>query len=415
MPALLDEQGASTLTKLSTHFHAMALSAQETALRARIDARAGNGLRLLEQLVRINSGSGNLPGIEAVGDLVKPAFDDLGFTTRWHLPAKGHGRERAARSLVARRKGGSGATPVFITAHLDTVFEPEDGFEGFRVEADRAIGPGVVDCKGGVIAILAALDALASEGMLDRVDCRVVLGGDEETGSFESREIIQQEAAGSAYSLVFEGGRPSGDIVRYRAGNGGFDVTAIGKAAHAGNAHAEGVNAIEVLSAAVLALQKLTDYSRGITVNVGTIRGGAKRNIVPGDALATVDVRYAHAADGPAFEAAVRDVEKVAAAYKGTLRITGGLNRPPYPDASKPIGELAERWIAAAAELGVAMKAGPTGGGSDGNWTAAMGIPTLDGLGPVGGKYHTFGEYLIVKTLPERAAVAAVGIARLAQ
>lgn len=417
MPALLVDQGPSTLrerlTKLSTGFHAMALNARETALRARIDGKAAERVLYLEDLVRINSGSGNLAGIEAVGDLVKPAFDALGFTTRWHAPAKGHGREKAARSLVARRKGATGATQIFITAHLDTVFEPADGFEGFTVEGDKAIGPGIVDCKGGVVAILAALDALSAEGMLDRADVRVVLGGDEETGSFESRDVIEQEAAGSKYALVFEGGRPSGDIVSYRAGNGGYDITAIGKAAHAGNAHQDGINAIETLSAAVLGLQKLTDYSRGITVNVGTIRGGTKRNIVPAEASCAVDVRYAHASDGPAFDAAVRAVAKLGEERRGKIEIRGGLNRPPYPENDRGIAELAERWIAAASELGITMKAGPTGGGSDGNWTAAMGIPTLDGLGPVGGKYHTVGEYLMLKTLPERAALAAIGIARL--
>lgn len=394
----------------------MPLTAPETAFRARIDSRADERIAFLERLVRINSGSGNIAGIETVGDLVKPAFDALGFTTRWHTPAKGHGREKAARSLVARRKGAAGATPVFITAHLDTVFEPADGFEGFTIDGEKAIGPGIVDCKGGVVAILAALDALhdAGAGVLDRVDCRVVLGGDEETGSFESRDVIEQEAAGSKYALVFEGGRPTGDIVSYRAGNGGYDVTATGKAAHAGNAHQDGVNAIEILSAAVLALQKLTDYSRGITVNVGTIRGGTKRNIVPAEARCAVDVRYAHAADGPAFDAAVRAVAKLGPERKGAIEISGGLNRPPYPDADRAIAALADRWIATASELGVTMKAGPTGGGSDGNWTAAMGIPTLDGLGPVGGKYHTIGEYLILKTLAERSAIAAIGLSRLA-
>ena len=392
----------------------MALSAKETALRAHVDSKTDARLSFLERLVRINSGSSNLAGVDAVGDLVKPAFDDLGFTTHWHREAKGHGRETAARSLVARRKGAAGATPIFVTAHLDTVFEPADGFEGFRIEDGKAIGPGVVDCKGGVVAILAALDALRSEGLLDRVDCRVVLGGDEETGSYESRAIIEQEAAGSAYALVFEGGRPSGDIVTYRAGNGGFDVRAVGKAAHAGNAHKDGVNAIEILAAAVLAFQKLTDYSRGITVNVGTIEGGTKRNIVPGEATARVDVRYAHAEDGPGFDAAIRGVADLAKGYGGSLEIGGGLNRPPYPKDDPKIAELASRWLAVAAELGVTPKPVPTGGGSDGNWTAAMGIPTLDGLGPVGGKYHTFGEYLVIKTLPERAAIAAIGMARLA-
>lgn len=392
----------------------MAISARETALRAHVEGRSSRDLSFLEKLVLVNSGSANLAGIDAVGDLVQPAFDALGFTTRWHREPRGHGRATAARSLVARRKGGSAATPIFLTAHLDTVFEPADGFEGFHVAGDRGIGPGIVDCKGGVVAILAALEALKTEGVLDRIDCRVVLGGDEETGSHESRAIIEQEAAGSAFSLVFEGGRPSGDIVKYRAGNGGYDVRAIGKAAHAGNAHQDGVNAIEILSAAVLALQKLTDYSRGITVNVGTTSGGTKRNIVPGEARCAVDVRYAHATDGPGFDASVRAVAELGARYKGTIEIGGGLNRPPFPENDPKTEELAKRWIAAAADLGIAMKAGPTGGGSDGNWTAAMGIPTLDGLGPVGGKYHTFGEYLLLKTLPERGALAAIAISRLA-
>lgn len=392
----------------------MAISTREASLRAHVDGRAARDLSFLEKLVLVNSGSSNLAGIDAVGDLVQPAFEALGFTSRWHREPKGHGRATAARTLVARRKGGSGAVPIFVTAHLDTVFEPADGFEGFRVEGDRAIGPGIVDCKGGVVAILSALEALKTEGMLDRVDCRVVLGGDEETGSYESRAIIEQEAAGSSFSLVFEGGRPGGDVVKYRAGNGGYDVRAIGKAAHAGNAHQDGVNAIEILSAAVLALQKLTDYSRGITVSVGTISGGTKRNIVPDEARCAVDVRYAHGSDGPAFDASVRAVADLGPRYRGTIEIGGGLNRPPYPENDAKTDELAKRWIAAASDLGIPMSAVPTGGGSDGNWTAAMGIPTLDGLGPVGGKYHTIGEYLVLKTLPERSALAAIAMSRLA-
>ena len=389
----------------------MSVSAAEQRLRDHVNARRDTHFALLEQLVRINSGSANLPGIEAVGDLVKPALEALGFTCRWHQPARGHGRDRAARSLVARR--GSGKA-LFVTAHLDTVFEPEDGFEGYAADGDRLVGPGIVDCKGGVVAILAALEALKQETLLDGFETRIVLGGDEETGSFESREIIEQEAAGSAFSLVFEGGRPSGDIVSYRAGNGGYDFRATGKAAHAGNAHQDGINAIAILSAAVLRLQKLTEYGRGITVSVGTIRGGTKRNIVPAEASALVDVRYAHADDGPSFDASVRACADVAKDFGGTIDVRGGLNRPPYPKQSAAIDALAQRWIATANDLGIQMKAGPTGGGSDGNWTAAMGIPTLDGLGPVGGKYHTVGEYLIAKTLPERSALAAIAMHRLA-
>lgn len=385
----------------------------EESLRDLIQKNERAAVAQLERLVRVNSGSANLAGIEEVGDLVKPAFERLGFTARWDAPAEGHGRPRAARSLVARREGAKGGPAIFITAHLDTVFEPEDGFEGFRIDGGNGIGPGIVDCKGGVVAILSALDALVSTGIADRGEIRVVLGGDEETGSYESRAILEREATGCAYSLVFEGGRPSGDIVSYRAGNGGYTLRAAGRSAHAGNAHKDGVNAIEALAHAIVGVQKITDYAKGVTVNVGTVRGGTKGNIVPADASCLIDVRYAHAKDGPALDAGIREVAAREAVRGATIEVSGGLNRPPYPENDPAIAALAARWIATANELGVTLKAGPTGGGSDGNWTAAMGIPTLDGLGPVGGKYHTVGEYLVLKTLPERSAIAAIAISRL--
>ena len=140
---------------------------------------------------------------------------------------------------------------------------------------------------------------------------------------------------------------------------------------------------------------------------------GAKGNIVPAEASCLIDVRYAKDADGAPLDRGIREVCAREIVRGARIEIAGGLNRPPYPEKDEGIAALAERWIATAADLGVAMKAGPTGGGSDGNWTAAMGIPTLDGLGPVGGKYHTVGEYLVLKTLPERAAIAAIAIARL--
>lgn len=385
----------------------------EESLRDLIQKKERAAVAELERLVRVNSGSANLAGIEEVGDLVKPEFERLGFTARWDAPAEGHGRARAARSLVARRAGATGGPAIFITAHLDTVFEPEDGFEGFRIDGGNGIGPGIVDCKGGVVAILSALDALVSTRIADRGEIRVVLGGDEETGSYESRAILEREAKGCAYSLVFEGGRPSGDIVSYRAGNGGYTLRATGRSAHAGNAHKDGVNAIEALAHAIVGVQKITDYTKGVTVNVGTVRGGTKGNIVPADASCLIDVRYANAKDGPALDAGIREVAAREAVRGATIEVSGGLNRPPYPENDAAAAALAARWIATAKELGVTLKAGPTGGGSDGNWTAAMGIPTLDGLGPVGGKYHTVGEYLVLKTLPERSAIAAIAISRL--
>lgn len=391
----------------------MPLDDRERELKRHVEARREEDVRFLERLVRINSGSGNLAGIDAVGDLVEPAFRALGFDTRWHRPERGHRRDLAARTLVARRKAASSGAPrVFLTAHLDTVFEPGD-FEGWSVENGNGIGPGIVDCKGGVVLMLSALSALVADGAADRAELRVVLGGDEETGSFESREVIREEAAGSAFSLVYEGGRPNGDIVKYRAGNGAFDLTAIGRTAHAGNAHQEGVNAIEALAHAVLAVQKLTDHERGRTVNVGVIRGGTKRNIVPGDASAQIDVRFALAEDAGTLDRGIREIAARETVPGARIEVGGGINRPAWPKDDPGIETLAQRWIATAVELGVQTRAAPTGGGSDGNWTAAMGIPTLDALGPVGGKYHTKGEWLALDTLPQRAAVSAVAIARL--
>jgi glutamate carboxypeptidase len=302
---------------------------------------------------------------------------------------------------------------LFLSAHLDTVFEKEAAFSGFTVDGDRAVGPGAVDCKGGVVVLLGALEALSSAGLLDGAEFRVILNGDEETGSYDSRPLLEKESTGAHVALVFEGARPSGAIVNWRKGNGIMRLEATGKSAHAGVHHEDGVNAIEALAHKIVDVQKLTDYKRGLTVNVGVIAGGTKRNIVPATASAEIDVRYRKAEDGPYVEECIRSICDKPAVSGAHVKLHGGLNRPPWPEDAAGIAALTQGWLAAASDVGVELSATATGGGSDGNWTAAMGIPTLDGLGPVGGKYHTLGEYILRDSLPERARIAAVGMARI--
>lgn len=373
----------------------------QSHIHGRIDAAEA----FLRTLVCIDSGSRDVEGIERVGEAVIPRFDALGFKVTEHAARDGAGRH------LHFHRAGTGKR-LFLGAHLDTVFE-DGSFRGFEAVDDIALGPGVVDCKGGVVVLTEILEALSASGHLDDFSVDVVLNGDEETGSYTSRDLIERVAQGSDYALIFEGARPSGAVVSWRRGNGLFTLRAHGTAAHAGVAHADGVNAVEALAHKVIAVQNLTDYDRGLTLNVGTIHGGTKRNIVPDFAEATIDIRYDHAEDGERTDARIRELCASSEVDGARIEVLGGLNRPPWPGEDPAIEGLAAHWLSVAKELGIEATAESTGGGSDGNWTAAMGIPTLDGLGPVGGKYHTVGEYVVRASLPERILLGTTAILSL--
>ncbi|MBI4954868.1 MAG: M20/M25/M40 family metallo-hydrolase, partial [Myxococcales bacterium] len=318
-------------------------------LRARLESRRDARVALLERLVRVNSYTESREGGRAVGELLAAELASIpGLATR--VVAS----ERFAPHLVASSApaAGSAEGAVALVGHLDTVFPPGT-FESFALEQEGHVahGPGVLDMKGGLVVVLEALRAVAPLGVLLRLPVRLVVVSDEEVGSPEGRPLIERELAGASAALVFESGRPGDAVITRRKGTAVVSVKALGRAAHAGNAHADGVNAIWALARFVDRAQALTDYGRGLTVNVGTVRGGTSKNTVPEEASALVDLRFETADDGHALVARLHEV--AAEATRGVpgskLELGGGLSRLPLERSLASAALCAEYGVAAAA------------------------------------------------------------------
>jgi glutamate carboxypeptidase len=263
----------------------------------------------------------------------------------------------------------------------------------------------VLDMKGGLAVVRTALAALADIGALDRLAIAVVSVSDEETGSVDGRRAIEGLARGAACGLVFEAGRPTDALVTRRKGTGKLAVAAKGRAAHAGNDLAVGINAIWALARFVDAVQRLpATLGGGVTLNVGTISGGSAANTVPADARCDIDLRIARADDGPTTIAAIDRIARELEAETGaTFAITGGFRRQPLEHLPGTAALVARYEACARAEGLGGGDAGLVGGGSDANTLAELGVPAIDALGPRGRAYHTHDEHAEIATFAPRA------------
>jgi len=271
------------------------------------------------------------------------------------------------------------------------------------VRDGKATGPGVNDMKAGIVIGLYALRALIETGQTPVHHLVYLLTSDEEIGSPTSRPLIESEARRSDYVLVLEPSR-GGSLTTWRKGVERFDLEITGIASHSGVDPEKGVSAIEEMAHQVLKLHAMSDLSRGITVNVGTVQGGSRVNVVADSAQAELDLRVMTTADGARMEAAILGLTPV---LKGTtIRVTGGINRPPFEESPTGLA-LYERAREVGARLGLNLDRGGSGGGKDGNFTAALSVPTLDGLGAVGQGSHALSEHIAVDSLPQRAALLA--------
>ncbi len=358
----------------------------------------------LAELVEINSFTDNVEGGRKVGARLREgALRIAGLDARTEPSA------RYADHLVFSSRGRAGAGPIALIGHLDTVFPPGT-FEGFRRDGDLRRGPGVLDMKGGLVVVAWALRALAETVGLDAIaPIRLVIVADEEVGSPEGQAILRREIAGAAGALVFEAGRKADAIITRRKGTGGMTAIAHGKAAHAGNGHKEGANAIWALARFIDRIQGFTDYDRGVTLNVGKISGGQGKNTVPDRAEALVDLRFVTRADGDALVLKVRAAaDEAAAGVPGTrIELEGGIARFPLErtDAS---AALMAAYGSAARAVGLGDgEAALIGGGSDASTSSAIGIASIDGLGPRGVGFHTKDEQIEVVTLLLKAQALA--------
>lgn len=356
--------------------------------------------RALGALVAVNSFTANPAGGRRVGAMLRELAVDAG------LDVEVRTSERFADHLVLAT-GAQGA-PFALVGHLDTVFPP-GAFEGMREDGELLRGPGVLDMKGGLVVALFALRALHAAGLADRIPVRLVIVADEEVGSPEGQPILREACAGARAGLVFEAGRANDAIVTRRKGVGSMRAVAHGKAAHAGAVHHEGVNAIWALAKFVDRAQRLTDYARGVTVNVGTLAGGQAKNTVPDRAEAGLDLRFGTAADAEALVAALGEAARASAedVPGARLELDGGPTRWPQ-ERTEASGALAEGYGACARAEGLGAGEAPlVGGGSDANTLASAGIPSIDGLGPRGAGFHTIEERIERATLVAKAAALA--------
>jgi len=262
----------------------------------------------------------------------------------------------------------------------------------------------VLDMKAGILAALWLLHAYRDLQLQPKTKIVILLNSDEEVGSRTSRALIEAEAKKSKAVFVLEPGTgPQGDYKVWRKGTGAFNVKVTGKASHAGTSPEEGISAIQELALQIAKIHSLTNFSTGTTLNVGVIGGGTRSNVVAEEAWAKVDMRVMTIAEGERVSQEILSLQPVG---KAKLEISGGLNRPPMEHSAAAMAYY-EKAAALAAKIGFHYNAGGTGGGSDGNFTAALGIPTLDGMGGVGHGAHSSDEYLIVKHLADRTAILA--------
>jgi glutamate carboxypeptidase len=296
--------------------------------------------------------------------------------------------------------------PILVMSHVDTV-HPLKTIERdlpLKRDGDKLYGPGIYDMKGGAYLAAEAFRGVAQRGTAKR-PLVFLFTPDEEIGSPTTRELIEEEGRQAAYVLVTEPARDGGQIVTARKGVGRFDVHVEGRPSHSGSRHQDGRSAIREAARQILAIENLTDYARGVTTSVAMINGGTAPNVIPQHCRFTVDLRVTNMADGADFERHLLALKSHDPDVK--LNVTGGMNRPPMAKTPE-IQQLYDQAALLAGELGFALPEAPmTGGGSDGNFTAALGIPTLDGLGCDGDGAHTLHEHCLVSSLGQRGALMA--------
>lgn len=378
---------------------------------AQLNQRTASLQALLIRWAEQNSGSHNAAGLQAMRALLAAEFARLADAT-----VEPPSSAAAGPHALQVRVRPDAPIQVLLSGHYDTVYGADHAFQRCeRLPPDRLRGPGVADMKGGLVTMLAALQAFEQTPQARNLGCEIILSPDEEIGSAATAPLLAAAAKRHQLGLVFEPARPDGALVLSRKGLGFFTLTCRGRAAHAMNAATEGRNAIAALAEAILGAHRLPDELPGVLVNVGLVRGGTTINIVPDFAEAQIDVRFTRAADGAAVLARLRALVEAINARDGfQCGLEGDLLRGPMEPTPKSEAALAA-WRACAVDLGLEPPAAVhSGGGSDANNLAAAGLPCLDGLGPIGDRLHSPDEWVLLPSIVERAQVAALFLHRIA-
>ncbi|HTC95433.1 MAG TPA: M20 family metallopeptidase [Terriglobales bacterium] len=370
-------------------------------LLARIEPHEHEMVLLAQKLVEIESPTHNKKAVDALGRALGEEFSRMGAQITFHKQLK------FGDHLQASFKSEDAHSPaILLLGHMDTVWEL-GALKSMpcRVSDGRVWGPGVLDMKAGIVQIVFALRALRDTFGHPPGNVEVLLVTDEEVGSESSRPVTEWLAEKSSIVFVLEPSQGlAGALKTARKGVGNYTVKVTGKAAHAGIDFRAGTSAITELAYQIGIIEKFTDLKRGLTVNPGVIRGGTRSNVVAAEAEVEVDVRIPRQADAGLIEKKFRSLRPRNRRCK--LQVSGGINRPPM-ERSKEIAAWFMKARTLAQGMGWKLQEAATGGGSDGNFTAALGIPTLDGLGAVGEGAHAASESVLIRELPRRAALLA--------
>ncbi len=361
-------------------------------------------LALIQALVRAESPSDDKPAVDACGALAVAHAKSLGGRVKLHRQNKfGH----VIEARFGPRTRAAAPKPVLLLGHIDTVWPLGTlKFMPCRVADGRLWGPGTLDMKAGVAMAFTAVEMLTEAGMLER-EIVLLLNSDEEIGSPVSRPVTERLAAACSAVYVLE---PAQGLAykTARKGTGNWRIEVKGIAAHAGVDFEKGASALRELARVIEAVSGWTELERGLTVSVGLAGGGSKTNVIPSQAWAEVDVRIARKADGPRIARKFASLKPQD--LRCTLSVSGGINRPPMERTRGTIA-LFRRAHALAAEIGVDLQEAATGGASDGNFTSALGVPTLDGMGAVGEGAHARHESILLEHLAPRTALLAALLA----
>ncbi|MEM8988221.1 MAG: hydrolase [Pseudomonadota bacterium] len=387
-----------------------------------IDGEAPDMIERVKAWSAVNSGSFNMPGLEAMADHIETAFAALGGEAERldadeveTVDAGGAVRKTPRGALYRLVKRPQAPYRVLLCGHMDTVFGVDHPFQSCRMLDDETLNaPGAADMKGGLIVMLHALKALEKSPFAEQVGYEVLINADEEIGSLGSARRLTEAAERAHFGMVFEPALPDGTLAGARKGSGNFTIIARGRAAHAGREHHLGRNALVAVAEIVTRLDALNGLKPGVTVNPAKIEGGGPNNVVPDMALCRFNIRVASHEEAVWAEGRVRDIVAAASEKDGvSAELHGGFYRAP-----KPMDEKTEAFFNAVrdagAELGLTVAWRATGGCCDGNNLAAAGLPVVDTLGVRGGAIHSAEEFVKLDSFAERAKLSALLLLKIA-
>lgn len=352
-------------------------------------------LRDLEKLVNIDSPADYAPGMEKVKDLLCEMLRSLGAKVEvFSAPQSGY-------NLVASLEG-NGKAKILLLAHSDTVLKAGTAAQRpFQISNGKAYGPGVVDDKGGILTGFYALKILNQTGFRNYERITFLINCDEEIGSKSSRELIKNLGREHDYAICLEGGRDGDGVINWRKGSAAIVVEVKGRASHAGGAPEKGANALVELAHQVLQLRKLENKEKGTSINFTVFHSGDKSNVIPDSATARADMRTPDLEEFDRVEKAGREMVMNKLIPDTQVKFTLTRNRPAFP-RNQNTEALIRRAQSIYQEIGRTLRVSGSGGVSDGNYTALVGCPTIDGMGIVGGQGHTPDEYLNIDSIPPR-------------